>query len=82
MEMAKNASRLQVIADTHYDEKNVDTSEIQDSAVIAQNAWGKIAEYVAPKLKSIEITPGEDEDGQVKAWTINIVGGTDSTPHA
>lgn len=73
MEMAKNASRLQAIADTHYDEKTVDESEIQNSAVIAQTAWGKIAEYVAPKLKSIEISPGTDDDDNVLEWTINVI---------
>lgn len=85
MEMAKNASRLQAIADKLYDDDEVliEKSDLEggtvkltdkvSTAVIAQNAWGKIAEYVAPKLKSVEITPGEDEEGKPLKWTIEVV---------
>lgn len=85
MEMAKNASRLQDIADDFYkdDETLIETSDIEgghikvtdkiSTAVIATNAWGRIAEYVTPKLKSVEIIPGEDEEGKPLTWTINVV---------
>jgi len=83
MQMAKNASRLQTIADSFYeeDEALVEKSELSgefkvtdkiQTAVIAQNAWGKIAKFVTPELKSIEISPGTDEDDNALEWTINI----------
>lgn len=83
MQMAKNASRLQAIADDFYDNERIIieesdlngdakvTDKIQ-TAVIAQNAWGKIAKFVTPELKSVEIIPGTDDEDKPLSWTINI----------
>ena len=50
-------------------------SDDNNDDALKLTAWKEIAQYVYPKLKSIEVSMGEDEDGQPKAWTINIVKG-------
>lgn len=67
MQMAKNASRLQAIADEFYegDKAEIESSDIDggvkvsdkiSTARVAQDAWDRIAQYTTPKLKSIEIS--------------------------
>lgn len=41
--------------------------------VLKLSAWKEVAQYVYPKLKSVEITPGEDEEGKPLKWTIEVV---------
>jgi hypothetical protein len=71
MQMAKNASRLQKIADDLYESKDVLIEESAISgdvkvtdkittAVIAQSAWGKVAKFTTPELKAIEISGALD----------------------
>ena len=59
-----------------------DFDPIMKMAEIASNAdnddtlrlagWKEVAQYVYPKLKSVELSPGTDEDNKALEWTINI----------
>lgn len=81
MEMARNSSRLQIQLDEMYKQdketliEQTDVLSRVELSKITSDSWGKIAEYVTPKLKSVEVSMGEGEDGQQQAWTINIVKG-------
>lgn len=78
MAMAKNANRLQIIADEFYDEDKslIEESDLEggtvkvtdkiNTAIVAQNAWGKIAKFVTPELKAIELTGGDGGPLQVE----------------
>ncbi len=79
MNMAKNCVVLQVIADgytaemTKQDYNDVQAvEEVSTSAIKANEAWDKMAQYVQPKLKAIEHNGGTDEDGLPRSITISI----------
>lgn len=48
-------------------------SKEENDDTLRLNAWKEVAQYVYPKLKAVEISQGEDENGERKAWTINII---------
>ena len=76
----KNKERLWKVLRAEYGD---DFDPIMKMAEIATNdenepalrlqGWKEIAQYVYPKLKAVEVTQGMDEDGETKAWTINII---------
>jgi len=65
--MAKNCLTLQKIADDHRDgaitmSKGGDVLiDAASSAKMALEAWDKVAQYVEPKLKAIEISANSDD---------------------
>lgn len=48
-------------------------SNDENEPALRLQGWKEVAQYVYPKLKAIEVTQGTDEDGETKAWTINII---------
>lgn len=83
---AENAVRMQAIADENKDIPNDATTELALSIRGEEfnqrkecvNAWDKIAQYVTPKLKAVEIT-GEDGEPVRVAQTIQFIGVNAST---
>lgn len=80
MNMAKNCTVLQTIADDHAEgaitlgETTVGKTEIIDASISAKNAndaWEKIAQYLQPKLKAMEVT-GPDGDPIDMKWVVEI----------
>lgn len=62
--MAKNAAKIQEIADVEGSIENYSD---------ALSAWDKVAPYVAAKLKAVEISQAvDDETGETKEWKITV----------
>ena len=81
----KNKDRLWKALKAEYGEEFDPIMRMAEIAANPENddalklsAWKEVAQYVYPKLKAVEVSQGEGEDGQIKAWTINIVGGKES----
>ena len=63
IQMAKNCSRLQIDLDKMYadgkeileDDEHVDTISRVKLSEITNNSWDKVAAYVQPKLKAVEV---------------------------
>lgn len=84
--MARNAAKLQAIADEVLEDEKVLTDAesgtlitYAESLVNANKEWERIAPYVAAKLKAVEISQGTDpETGEAKEWKITVVKPSDT----
>jgi len=48
-------------------------SNAENDDALRLSGWKEVAQYVYPKLKSVELTPGTDENNKVLEWTINVI---------
>ena len=77
MRMAQNAVEMQGIADGIQHDANAPVEEkvAKFSALKeAQIAWGRVAEYVEPKLKAVEIQPSVGDEGDPTPVTVTFRG--------
>lgn len=65
MKVADQAVKLEEIADA-----DPDDAQTRKAAL---DGWDKVAQYVEPKLKAIEHTGGQDEDGLPQGIKIEII---------
>ena len=78
LKMAENATRLQKQVDKQLDESLIYETEKggKDSTIrLANDEWAKIAPYVSPKLKSVEMELGEGVD--IPVFTMVVHQGDD-----
>jgi len=75
--MAANCARLQSLVDVRWADGASDP-EIDTTLLLQTNReWDRVARYVTPQLKSVELTPSfDDGDPSDTTWTINVVGVT------
>ncbi len=66
MNMAKNASEFQELVDS----KAIEPEFRGQSLIEANKLWEGIAQYVEPKLKSVEVTGDPDNPLHVKASSL------------
>ena len=64
MKVAENAVKLQEAADSEPDKTDI--------RVAAVNAWDRVAQYVEPKLKAVEVSG--DLSGKIIVKRINLSG--------
>lgn len=85
IQMAKNAVKLQQIADENLancgyieDAEGKEIMTYAESLINANKEFERVAPYIAPKLKAVEISQEEGEDGKPKEWKIQVVKPSDT----
>jgi hypothetical protein len=65
LKAAEMATRMHLMA-----EQSEDMADMKASV----DAWDKVAQYIAPKLKAVEIQASDKAARQINSVTINVVG--------
>jgi hypothetical protein len=78
MKMAKNCTRLQLLVDSMETSCKQGNQDAISLILSVNKEWDRVARYVTPQLKSVELTPSfDDGDCSDTSWTIKVVGVTE-----
>ena len=78
LKMAANCARLQSLVDARWAEGASDPDIDLTLLLQTNKEWDRVARYVTPQLKSVELTPSfDDSDCSDTSWTIKVVGVTE-----